>query len=581
MQFAKLHVTLVRPSALVHTFHACLLHPCGILCIVSASQASMSMRLCVELQEARNLKPSSRPWQAYAELKLGNTKHKSALSPSGSPHPYWFKEFLFDVDDTGSVVNIVIWGQDRLSKVFLGRVYLPVADILKAEKQASWYSLEKRHSKSKTPITGEVLVKCSLSFGDPSSPRSFSGRHLSDSGSASSSVTSTPEHSHFRSRLAHSASAADQGDESSKKSSSSSSASFLYVFLAWLSSLLTWLLPRALTEWLSTHVPWLNSLAKKNEGDAAETVETEDAFIEDEGLIFPSFFEDDGVATPSSEEEMPAPLKGGVLLSGTYNMSAKALNGILFGPECQFLKDLTALQKTTDLVEGPWTRGDNDLPRRVVKYVKAPTKLVSAVKASEEQVYLRADDKGFVVNAAASTPDVVYGSTFRVNVQYCIFSGSQASTGEKACFLRISWGVHFLTSTMMKNLIEKGARQGLQESYKQYAQILEKYAKPQQDSLSAEGEARNFELPLQERDGDVASTESKSTWQLAREYFSSLKVCITLFFLVIVLAHIYSSKSDTKSSFEIWRMDLPDSLCELILAALLGAQIQSILGKLF
>ncbi|KAI5067072.1 hypothetical protein GOP47_0017600 [Adiantum capillus-veneris] len=439
------------------------------------------MKLLVQLLEARNLKSSDRPWQAYAQLKLGNR----------------------------AVLNIIIWGQDRLSNVFLGRLRLSIADILKAERQvlpSSWYPLERRHSKSKTPISGEVRVSFSLSLGElSSSPRYSSARQLSDTGSPSS-LTSTLERSPFHSGLAHSSCAEDQSDETSKEHSSSSSAYLLHVFVAWLSSIIVWLLPKVLVAWLSSHVPWCLPLAKN---DAVETAEEarEDAFIEDEGIIFPAFFDDDGVCVPSSVEEIPPPLKG-VLLSGTYMMSAKAMNGILFGPGCQFLKDLTAMQKTTNVVEGHWTRGENDLPRRVVTYLKAATKLIPSVKATEEQVYSRADDKGFVVDVSASTPDVPYGSTFKVNVQYCIFSGSQTKTGEKTCFLRISWGVHFLTSSMMKGFIEKGARQGLQESYKQFAQLLEKYARPQQESLTTESKACNLES--QEGAGDVPVSTSQN-----------------------------------------------------------------------
>ncbi|MCO5549463.1 hypothetical protein L7F22_002934, partial [Adiantum nelumboides] len=445
---------------------------------------------------------------AHAQLKLGNTKSKSSVSPSGAQDPYWYEDFSFNVDDTGAVLNIIIWGQDRLSNVFLGRLRLSTADILKAGKQTSWYPLEKRHSRSKTPVTGEVRLSFSLSIEEPSSPRLSSARHFSDTGSPSL-VSSTPEHSHFC--------AADQGDEKSKRHSSSSSAYFLHVFVAWLSSLLVWLLPKVLAAWLSSQVSWFPSLAKKNGNDADESMDLtrDDSFIEDEGIIFPAFFDDDGICAPSSLEEMPPPSKG-VLLSGTYMMSAKAMNGILFGPGSQFVKDLTALQKTTNVVEGHWTRGENDLPRRVVTYLKAATKLVPSVKATEEQVYSRADDKGFVVDVTASTPDVPYGKTFKVNVQYCIFSGSETITGEKTCYLRISWGVLFLTNSMMKSFIEKGARQGLQESYKQFSQLLENYAKPVQESLIAESNARN--LSSQEKAGDVSVSTSENHWPPVRVY---------------------------------------------------------------
>ena len=278
-----------------------------------------------------------------------------------------------------------------------------------------------------------------------------------------------------------------------------------------------------------------------------------------------SFFEDVGNSMTSSKEDMPPPLEGGIVVDGHYAISVQSLNKILFGPGSPFLFNLVELQKSTQLVEVPWKKGDLGLPTRTVSYVKAATKMLKAVKATEEQVYTRADEKGFVVNVSATTPDAPYGSTFRVDIQYCMFSGPDLTTGEKTSFLQVSWKLHFLSSTMMKSFIENGARQGLRESYKQFAEVLEKFARVLEGS---------HDLPP-EKD-DIPVRVPKTDWQLAIEYFWDLRICLSLLITLIVLVHIGISTPSIKGGFELWIIDFPDTLREFITSAILGIQIQYI-----
>ena len=283
-----------------------------------------------------------------------------------------------------------------------------------------------------------------------------------------------------------------------------------------------------------------------------------------DGLIS-VFFEDAGNTLPSTKEDMPPPLEGGILVDGHYVISAKSLNKLLFGPGSQFLYDLVELQKSTQLVDVPWKKGELGLPTRTVSYIKAATRMLKSVKATEEQVYTRADDKGFVVNVSATTPDAPYGNTFRVDLQYSIFSGPDLSTGEKTSFLQVSWKLHFLSNTMMKTFIENGARQGLQESYKQFSQVLEKFARVQEGSQ---------DLP-QDKD-DTPVRVPKTDWQLAKEYFWDLRICLAILTTLLILVHICISKPSDKGGFELWIIDFPDTLREFITSAILGVQIHYI-----
>ncbi|KAK1318607.1 C2 and GRAM domain-containing protein [Acorus calamus] len=221
-------------------------------------------------------------------------------------------------------------------------------------------------------------------------------------------------------------------------------------------------------------------------------------------------------------QEMPENLHGGILLDQTYIIAPKDLNSILFAPQSQFRQDLEELQGTMDYQEGPWMQKRLELSCliRIVTYIKAATKLIKAVKATEEQTYLKADGKEFAVLTSVSTPDVPYGNCFKVELLFKITPGPNLSTGELSSHLVISWAVNFHQSTVMKGMIEGGVRQGLKESYNQFADVLAQKVKPVNST--------EFEL---NKDQVLASLyqEHHSDWDLAVEYFCNFTVVVTIF----------------------------------------------------
>lgn len=489
---------------------------------------------------------------------------KSTVCSNGSLDPSWLEDFVLNVDDLGAELEISVWHQERFNDIFLGRVRLPVCVVLHADGlsiSSAWYPLQKRNKRSKNPVTGEIRAGFTLSGKTPYSATTF---HPISDVSCSSSVNSTPEHSSPpRTSSAESFQSVDdlhpqeqlpitddfiQNNESKDFNHDTSPFSFLSLFSTWLPSGLFSLFGKVDTD---------------QEENTAEKIletfeDTHDLSGNNESSIPLSFFEDDGVSETFIQEDLPAPLEGGILLAGTFDASAKALNGILFRPGSEFSRDLADLQKTTELVEGPWIKGELDKPKRMVSYVKAATKLVKSVKATEDQTYSRADDKGFVLNVSAMTPDAPYGKSFCVDLQYCIFAGANTGSGEKTSFFRLSWGIHFLSSTMMKGIIESGARQGLQDSYKDFEQVLEKYVRPHQKLL------------------DAAITPPQSDWQLAKGHFCNLRVLIVISSTIVILSHIYISRACPKSGLEVWKLDFPDTLREFITSAVLGIQIERI-----
>ena len=299
-------------------------------------------------------------------------------------------------------------------------------------------------------------------------------------------------------------------------------------------------------------------------------------------LIPLSFFDDNDVDTNDDDEEganileeMPPPLEGGILINGTYDVSAKTMNKILFKSGSEFQKEVLELQKTTDWIEGPWIKGELGMPKRVVTYTKAATKLVKAAKVIEDHMYTQADKKGFVVNVSASTPDVPYGKTFRTDLQYCIFSGKVAKTS----YFRVSWNVFFLKNTMMKGIIESGARQGLQDNYKDFVGVLERYAKPLKPPEVVESLDRETIVKpnIDQQALGLEKLATRNKWQISFEYFCNVRVFVTLVSTLLLILNIYVSKSGVKLG--IWKLELSDTLCELILSALLGAQMEYLISR--
>lgn len=270
--------------------------------------------------------------------------------------------------------------------------------------------------------------------------------------------------------------------------------------------------------------------------------------------------------------EVPSNLPGGVLVDQMYEIAPQDLNSLLFSPDSSFARAVADVQGNTELQLGPWQfeNGSESL-KRVVTYIKAASKLLKATKGIEEQKYLKADGKVFAVLASVNTPDVMYGSTFRIELLYCITPGPELSSGEQSSHLVISWRANFLQNTMMKGMIENGARSGLKESYEQYATFLSQTVKP----VDSNGMGLNKEQILAS-----LQTEPQSEWKLAVHYFANFTVVSSIFMGFYVLIHIWLATASTVQGLEFLGLDLPDSIGEFIVCGVLVLQGERVL-KLF
>lgn len=259
----------------------------------------------------------------------------------------------------------------------------------------------------------------------------------------------------------------------------------------------------------------------------------------------------------------------GVVVDQLYAIAPHELNSFLFSPDSTFFKSLADIQGSTELRIGPWKleNGGESL-KRVVTFTKAASRLVKALKTTEDQTYLKADGKSFALSAIVSTPDAPYGSTFRTELLYNITPGPELPSGEQSSRLVVSWRMNFLQSTMMKGMIENGARQGIKESFEQYANLLSQNVKPV-DAKDIGSEKEQVLASLE--------VEHQSDWKLAFQYFANFTVISTFFIGIYVFLHILLAMPSTIQGLEFVGLDLPDSIGEVIVCGVLVLQGKRVL----
>ncbi|CAN4085978.1 unnamed protein product [Withania somnifera] len=476
---------------------------------------------------------------SYVKLKIGKFKSKTRVLKN-TRNPIWNEEFVFRVHDLEDELVLSVYQHHDHSGIFnnvygdlVGKLKIPVSSVASEENHnlpPTWFSLQKpKSAKSVDKYCGKILLTVSLH----GKGNDLSGNHVGyvnpiNDTSKEIEVTSISSQD-FHGFAPH-----------SKKISEG----------------------KHLMKNIACHFEKLfskNEDTKKSDEDESKKEDSSDMSTitsdYEESLEDPpvshSFEEVVERMRPTSEDkEMPGDLQGGVLLDQTYVVSSKDLNMLLFSPGSQFRKDLAELQGTTDVQEGPWTwKSDDMCVTRVVTYIKAASKLVKAVQATEQQTYTKADGKEFSVYVSVNTPDVPYGSTFKVELLYKIMPGQQQPSGEESARLVVSWAINFCQNTVMKSMIEGGARQGLKGSFDQFAEVLARKLKVTTSKF------------VLEKDRSLASlqTEQQSDWEMAKEYFGILQY-----------------EPSKLHGLESHGFDLPDSVGEIITSGILVLQMERV-----
>ncbi|KAL9271734.1 C2 and GRAM domain-containing protein [Drosera capensis] len=464
------------------------------------------MKLYVYVLEAKNL-PSNGP--VYLELELGGSKFASRAVTKGSYlDPVWNEEFVFRVWGGESEV-LTVWVCEGKGDV-VGRARVGLGRVREEENGClgpTWFEIEEESGEEEN--CGKLLLALSLHSREDERQAEESTDASVDTSSPSGSLVKSPRRKKLMKAVA------------------------------------------------SRLKKILHKNADFSRSDDSSDLSSETEVHSKESSAYSSFEEAmESMHSNCGEQHMPEDLGSGILLDQSYMVSPKDLNAILFSSDSQFRKKLAELQGLSDVHETPWVSkpGDTSTLTRVVTYIKPPSKLVKAVKAKEEQMYLKAGNGEFALLVNVKTPDVPYGNAFRVELLYKTMAGPELPSGEESSRLVVSWDINFCQSTMMRSMIEAGARQGLQENFDQLADLLSQTIKvvDSADSL--------------EKDQVVQSEkrERQSNWKLGTKYFGNLTVVVTTFAIIYVGVHIMLCKPSKPQGLEINGLDLPDSFGELV-----------------
>ncbi|MBA0723590.1 hypothetical protein Golax_004160 [Gossypium laxum] len=517
------------------------------------------MKLIVGVIEARNIPAMdvngfSDP---YVKLQLGKQRHKTKVVKK-TLNPSWGEEFSFKVEDLNEELLITVLDEDKyFNDDFVGQLKVSVSQVFDAHNKSLgtvWYSLHPRNKKLKNKECGEILLNIYFSQNNSYLDSTYNGdnasalrkhedmdvKDISRSFSGSSNSSSPPR----------------QDDNVSSKEEKSSAQKSL-------AGRITQMFNRNFDIGPSTSTR-STDLMEMPEISRADVFDNKS---DDQSSSFEEAME--ALCSRDQGSEIPSNLPGGVLLDQLYVIAPKELNFLLFSPDSSFPRSLAEVQGSTDPQIGPWKfeNGGESL-KRIYSYIRAPTKLIKAVKATEEQTYIKADGKTFAVLASVSTPDVMYGSTFKVEVLYCISPGPELPSGEESSHLVISWRMNFLQSTLMKSMIENGARQGLKESFEQFTTLLEQTIKPV--------DSKYIGLNKEQILGSLQA-EPQSDWKLAVQYFANFTMVSTVFMSLYVIVHICLAAPSTIQGLEFLGLDLPDSIGEFIVCGILVLQGERVL----
>jgi hypothetical protein len=505
------------------------------------------MRLYVYILQAKDL-PAK---ETFAKLHVGRHKSKTRVARDTSS-PIWNEEFVFrisDVDEGDDVVVSILHHEQQdhqsiVSTGLIGKVRIPLTSVAAEENQTllpTWFVIEKPSDGKFVNIEcGKILLSLSLQ----GKWESTSGEKVLNDKQDIINLEGVKELEGSPKDLISSRDGKRRKHHDGKH----------------------------IMKNIVNHIDKLfhkkEEISKRlhDESSVGQSVNSnyEDATDQCSSSATCTGFEEglDLMQSSDSErEEMPENLTGGVLVDQKYLVSPCELNKFLFTPSSQFRKELAELQGLSDVQEGPWTMMQEDTPRltRVVTYMRAATKMVKAVKATENQVYRKASGKQFAVFVSVSTPDVPYGNTFKIELLYKILPETEPTAGGEASRLIISWGIQFSQSTIMKGMIEGGARQGLKESFEQFSNLLAKTYKTLDPAVVLD----------KEQVIATVQSEPKTDLKSAFLYFWSSSVICAVLLSVYVVVHMLHCEPSKIQGFEFYGLDLPDSFGELFSSGIL------------
>ncbi|KAK7363875.1 hypothetical protein VNO77_06035 [Canavalia gladiata] len=521
------------------------------------------MKLVVRVIEVKNLiaMDSNGLGDLCVRVQLGKQKFKTKVVKKNMT-PIWDEQFTFWVDDLKESLVITVLDEDRFfNHDYVGRLKVPISLVFDEEIKSlgtAWYSLKPKNKKYKNKECGEIHLSIFFSQNSASVESSGIGEQSLHSRKYPDTITESPSLSSTGRSNSSSPVREEITSSISKEDKSCTQKTFA----------------GRLAQIFNKGYEMSSVSPTKSMDEQPETIKAEGDEIKIEDQPSNETFEEALKKIQAADQgcELPSNLPGGVLIDQLYIIAPEDLNVLLFSPSSNFPKSLADEQGTTELQIAHWKlENGGETLKRSFTYIKAATKLIKAVKGYEDQTYLKADGKNFAVLASVATPDVMYGSTFKVEILYVITPGPELPSGEQCSRLVISWRMNFLQSTMMKGMIENGARQGMKESFDQYATLLSQTIKPV-DS--------NDLGPSKEQALASLKAQPQSDWKLGVQYFANFTVLSTFLVGFYVIVHIYLASPGTIQGLEFVGLDLPDSIGEFVVCAVLVLQVERVLGSI-
>lgn len=527
------------------------------------------MKLLVQVIEARclpaiGINGLSDP---CVRLQLGKRRSKTKVVKK-SLNPCWDEEFSFKVGDLSVELVVSVLDEDKyFHGEFLGQVRIPLLKVFDAENLSlgiQWYQLHpKKKKKAKLKNCGEIRLGISFlemstaNTGTPPLYHSFS-EEVTSSSDKSSELMREPVPLSSNGKVESSPVLVVEDSESCEKRKSNGT--FVDLLLQFFTRRGTEVEKTLIKD--ADMIEDVQETALDSEVSVLKTDSTASDMTLDELLKV--------MESKDQGSEMPDNFPGGVVLDKSYVVSSTDLNSLIFSPTSNFSQSLADLQGASDFQAEPWKleNGGESL-KRVVTYTTAATKIVKSVKGTEEQKYLKADGKSYAVSLSVSTPDVPFGSYFRTEILFCIMPGPELATNEATSRLVISWRVNFLQSTMMKGMIENGARHGIKDNYALFADLLSQNVKPV-DLQDAGSDKEQILASLQ--------IEQESDWKLLFRFFGNFTVISSVIVALYVAVHILLANPSNIMGLEFPGLDLPDSIGEVVVCGVLVLQGERVLN---
>nr|QID77656.1 C2 and GRAM domain-containing protein [Triticum aestivum] len=415
-------------------------------CAGSARQIAGSlMKLLVRVVEARGLLPvhlngSSDP---FVKLQLGKRRAKTAVVKK-SLTPVWDEEFSFLVGDVTEELSVSVLNEDKyFTNDLLGKVKVPLSMVMEAPDLSlgtAWYQLQPKSKKSKKKERGEICLRISLSTRAHVSEELHQLPQPTSDGAASSSDRSignkdgalSTSNSYIDMSALASLDRSSQGSmerlgdgavdqppgTSIDQAVTEPGTAVCNDAMANTSSVVEVFSRYFFGKPADTNLPSIvasdaESVVEQSEEPKVCSVDRESP---ENGTPSESNLDELLKIMESKDQgcEMPAKLSNGVLVDESYVIAPAGLNSLLFTPNSDFWPAVAELQGTSGFQIEPWKIDSNDgCLRRTLSYIKA--------------------------------------------------ASPQLSSEEQTAHLTVSWRINFLQSTMMKGMIESGAKQGMSE----------------------------------------------------------------------------------------------------------------------